>query len=165
MAAASISFRAVPGSIRLGCMGGEGDGGDRETWLIETGDYRDRVMNIADDLPNFAGLKLEPSERALVIYGVGSPPPELTALIEQAPTILTVVWHPSPFTRDELTEETLRLLNQHSGRLTGGGPRTDGTGLRLTTNDNDLLLTQDPVAALGAHYPVSLEYAPFARYA
>jgi len=61
----------------------------------------------------------------------------------------------------ELLAEVDRIMDRQP-KLNSGGPRHDGTGVDFTTTDAVLLNAADPRAALGARYPVSIEYAEIA---
>ncbi|MFN8136176.1 MAG: hypothetical protein U0R79_01170 [Propionicimonas sp.] len=89
---------------------------------------------------------------------MGEPPAELVAAIEQAPAAIRVSWRESPYSQAELTLEVRRIMDAQRGRLTSGAARGDGTCLHFTTTDRSLLDARDPQSALGARYPVTIEY-------
>jgi hypothetical protein len=137
---------------------GEGSYTNDERWGWETVPYRDRVMSVVEVAPNYAGSQIDYEKRELRVYGVGAPTPAIAAVLAEAPPIIRVRWKQASYTLAELTEEALRLLRAHPGRLTSGGGLSDGSGIRLTTTDAELLEAADPRETLGARYPVTIEY-------
>lgn len=130
----------------------------QERWQGEMSAYLDRVMKTARSSPHHAGAELKYETRELVVFGVGEPPEELVAVIEQAPAAIRVSWREAPHSGTELTLEVQRIMDAHPGRLTSGASSHEGTGLLFTTTDRLLLEARDPQSALGARYPVTIEY-------
>lgn len=130
---------------------------DDERWESETSDYCERLLGTAESSPRFAGAEIKYESRELIISGVGPPSDEIAALIDEAPSSIRVTWKEVPYTLAELTNEVLRIMDQRP-RIYGGGARDDGAGISFRTTDAELLASDDPRQALGARYPVSLEF-------
>ena len=111
----------------------------------------------------FSGAELRHRTQEIVIFAVGGPSEEASAVMRDAPKSVRVVWQEALYTQAELSGEALRILRQHIGRLTGAGPRNDGTGLAVTTTDEDLLRAKDPQLVLGARYPVAISFGEAVR--
>jgi hypothetical protein len=135
-----------------------------ERWQIEIDDYRTRLMEIAQASPSYAGGEIRHETRELIIFGVGRPAKALAAIMEQAPSSVHVTWREAPYSLAELTAEMRRIMSGHRGQLHQGGARYDGTGIDFTTTARRLLEADDPQAALGTRYPVSIEYGEPATY-
>ncbi len=137
---------------------------EHERWQIEIDDYRNRLMEIAQASPRYAGGEIRHETRELIIFGVGEPTKALAAIMEQAPSNVHVTWTEAPYSLAELTADMRRIMSEHRGQLNRGGARHDGTGIDFTTTDRRLLETDDPQAVLGTRYPVSIEYGEPATY-
>jgi hypothetical protein len=74
------------------------------------------------------------------------------------------LWQEAPQSLEELASEARRLMTAHRGRLNMGSARHDGTGIKLTTTDAELLAADEPGEILGARYPVSVEFGGPATY-
>lgn len=133
-------------------------------WQVETCEYRDRLMAIAHDSPQYAGSEARPKVRELVVFGVGPPSAAIVAVMAEAPPNMHVTWQEAPYSLEELGPEARRLMSEHRGRLNSCGARHDGTGIDLTTTDRTLLEADDPGKILGARYPVSVEFGELATY-
>jgi len=120
--------------------------------------YVEEVLEIAMASSMHAGAKIDNANHELVVFGVGDPPEALAYAMARAPEIIRVTWQQAPHTLAELSAELRRIMSGQDGRLNGGWPLTDGTGLGFATTDQSLLDTRDPQAALGARYPVTIEY-------
>jgi len=138
---------------------------EHKRWQIEIDDYRNRLMEIAQASPSYAGSEIRHETRELLVFGVGEPTAALVALMDEAPANIRVSWHAAPFSLAELTAEVQRIMTSTAlrGRLYSGGARHDGTGMTFTTDDRSLLDADDPQAAVGTHYPVTIEYGEPAR--
>jgi hypothetical protein len=133
-------------------------------WQMEIEDYRHRLMEIAQASPRYAGSEIRHETRELIIFGVGEPTEALAAIMDLAPPTVDVRWQKAPYSLEELAADVRRIVSEHRGQLTSGGARHDGTGLDFTTTDRRLLEADDPQAALGTGYPVSIEYGEPATY-
>ena len=131
---------------------------EEERWQIATSSYVREVLEVARASPKHTSARFDHANRELVIVGVGEPAEELAKVMRRSPENIRVIWQEAPYTLDELSAEARRILAAHPGRLHGAGPTHDGTGIRLRTNDAELLSADDPQAALGARYPVTIEY-------
>jgi len=127
-------------------------------WQIETSEYRERLMAIAQASPQYAGTEARPEVREFVVFGVGRPTAAMVAMIGEAPSNIHVTWHEAPYSLEELGPEARRLMTEHRTRLNMAWARHDGTGITVTTTDAELLATDDPGKILGARYPVSVEF-------
>jgi hypothetical protein len=127
-------------------------------WQAETSEYRERLMALAQDSPQYAGSEQHPEVRELVVFGVGRPSEAMVAMIREAPWNIRVVWHEAPYSLEELGPEARRLMTEHPARLNSGGARYDGTCIEFTTTDAELLGADDPGRILGARYPVRVEF-------
>ena len=131
-----------------------------ERWQFEIDDYSNRLMEVAQASPNYAGSEIRHETRELLVFGVGEPTPALVALMNEAPANVRVSWHAAPYSRAELRAERQRIMTATTltGRLYTGSVRHDGTGMTFTTDDRSLLDADDPQVALGTPYPVTVEY-------
>jgi hypothetical protein len=129
-------------------------------WQTETDDYRNRLVEIAEASPSYAGSEIRHETREFLVFGVGEPTAALVALIDEAPSSIRVSWHTAPYSLAELTAEVKRIMTATAlrARLYTGGARHDGTGMTFTTDDRSLLDADDPQVALGTVYPVNIEY-------
>ncbi len=127
-------------------------------WHIETCAYRTKVLELAESSPLYAGAELRHETRELLIFGVGEPSAELAEEIERAPANIRISWREAPYSLAELNAEVERILSEQRGRINSGGARHDGTGLRVTTTDRNLLEASDPQGALATRYPITVEY-------
>ena len=128
-----------------------------ERFQQRIGPYVDRLLATFEESGAQAGAAIDHERRELVLYGVGRPPAPLEAMMAGAPAELEVRWRSAPYTRDELVAESERIMAAFT-ELSTGGPRTDGTALEFTTTDADLLAADDPQAALGSRYPVTVRH-------
>ncbi len=78
--------------------------------------------------------------------------------LQQAPDIVRVTWRQVPYTQAKLTSEMRRIMSRFRGRLTSGVARQDGTGIKFTTTDAELLEASEPQVVLECRYPVTIEY-------
>ena len=115
-------------------------------------------MGAVEASGQYAGGEIRHATREFVIYAVGEPSPQVAAILQHAPEMVRIIWRQAPYTHAELTSELQRIMRRFRGRLTGGGARSDGTGIQYTTTDTQLLETSDPQAVLGSRYPVTIEY-------
>jgi len=123
-------------------------------------DYRDRLVAAVEASGTYAGLTTEPHRggRRVHVYGVGDAPPASVAeVIDEAPDILEVVWHPAPYTHAELVAERDRVMDRFP-QLYRGRPTIEGTRLEFGTTDPELLAAPDGQAALGSRYPAVIVY-------
>jgi hypothetical protein len=132
--------------------------GDRRRWGDETGDFRDRLYAVAAASTNYSGSVVDHDKRQVVVHGVGAPTEELAAVMDEAPPTINVTWRQCAHTLVELTDEVLRVMAEHPNQLNSGGARSEGTGIQFTTTDRVSLGSADPTRALGARYPVTLQY-------
>lgn len=130
---------------------------DAERWQLETSSYREQVLRLARSSPLFSGAELIPESQELRVFGLGEPPAAVANLVERAPENIRVVWRAAPYSLEELLAEVRRLLSTQRGRVSGIGPRHDGSALLVTTTDRALLESGDPQAILGTVYPVVIE--------
>jgi hypothetical protein len=128
-----------------------------ERFQQRVGPYLDRLLAAFEESGAHAGAELDRDRREMTLYGVGEAPAAVVAMMAEAPAGLGVHWRSAPYTRDELVTETGRLMAAW-GQLNTGGPRTDGTALEFTTTDAELLSADDPQAALGSRYPVTIRH-------
>ena len=119
--------------------------------------YLNRLIAVFEESAAHAGAELDHERREVVLYGVGQPPASLEAMMAEAPDGLGVQWRSAPYTRNELVTEAQRIMAAFD-ELHTGGPRTDGTALDFTTTDAALLAAEDPQAALGSRYPVTVRH-------
>lgn len=131
---------------------------EAEGFQQRIGPYLDRLLTAFEASTSHSGAELDHDRRELTLYGVGKPAAALVAMMAEAPAGLRVQWRSAPYTREELVAESERIMTA-SDRLHTGGPRTDGTALEFTTTDPDLLSADDPQAALGSRYPVTIRHA------
>jgi hypothetical protein len=132
---------------------------EEERWQSDIDDYCNRLMEVAQASPSYAGSEIRHETRELLVFGVGEPTPALVALMDEAPAYVRVSWHAAPYSRAELTAELQRIMTTTTlrGRLYTGSAR-HGTGMTFTTDDRSLLDADDPQVALGTPYPVTIEY-------
>lgn len=135
-----------------------------ERWQHEIDDYRNRLMEIAQASERYAGSEIRHQTRELIIFGVGRPTQALAAMMDEAPPNVHVMWKEAPYSLGELTAEMRRIMFGHRGQLNQGGARHDGAGIDFTTTDRRLLEAEDPQAALGTRYPLSIRYGEPATY-
>ena len=133
-------------------------------WQAETSEYRERLMALAQDSPQYSGSEQHPEVRELVVFGVGRPSAAMVAMIGEAPPNIHVTWHEAPYSLEELGPEARRLMTEHRTRLNMAWARHDGTGITVRTTDDELLAAVEPGDILGAHYPVIVEFGEPATY-
>ena len=129
-----------------------------ERWQNDIEAYRDRLVGAVMASGQYGGGEIRHATKEFVIFGVGEPSPQVAAILQQAPDNVRIIWRQAPYTHTELTSEMERIMSRFRGRLTGGGARHGGTGIRFTTTDPELLGASDPQAVLGSRYPVTIEY-------
>lgn len=130
---------------------------EAEGFQQRIGPYVERLLTAFEQSTAHAGAELDNDRRELVLYGVGEPPAALQAIMAEAPDELRVQWRAAPYTHQELVAEVQRIMTAFD-KLHTGAPRTDGTALELTTTDAELLAADDPQAALGCRYPVTIRH-------
>jgi hypothetical protein len=133
-------------------------------WQSETSEYRERLMALAQDSPQYSGSEQHPEVRELVVFGVGRPSAAMVAMIGEAPSNIHVTWREAPYSLEELGPEARHLLTENRPLLNMASARHDGTGITVRTTDAELLAADDPGNILGAHYPVSVEFGEPATY-
>lgn len=129
-----------------------------ERWQADLGAYTDRLVGAVVASGQYAGAEIRHATREFIIFAVGEPSPPVVAVLQQAPDIVRVTWRQAPYTQAELTSDMRRIMSRFRGRLTSGVPRHDGTGIKFTTTDAELLEASEPQAVLECRYPVTIEY-------
>ena len=127
-------------------------------WQQETSSYRDELLEIAQASRDFAGAELRHTTRELIVFSAGPPPHEASALLHGAPPNIQVRWREAPYSLRDLTTEVQRLMREQAGLLHTAGPRHDGSGIDVTTTDQELLASDDPSRMLGARYPIRVDF-------
>ncbi|SCG56742.1 chymotrypsin family serine protease [Micromonospora rifamycinica] len=109
-----------------------------------------RITSLAERNPKsgFAGVVADPTARQLQVYWKGEPPADMVAVSRT--TVPTRVL-PAAYTRRELVAAAAKLRRSAGDKLTTVGPRADGAGLLVGTQ-NGL-----PGAASLAGVPVTVQ--------
>jgi hypothetical protein len=126
-------------------------------WQQETASYRDELLEIAQASRDFAGAELRHATRELIVFSAGPAPQEASALLHGAPPNIQVRWREAPYSLRDLTTEVQRLMREHAGLIHTAGARHDGSGIDVTTTDQELLASDDPTRTLGARYPIRVD--------
>ncbi|MCG5472636.1 S1 family peptidase [Micromonospora sp. LAH09] len=120
-----------------------------------------RITNTAERSANsgFAGVVADPTTRQLQVYWKGEPPANLVAVARS--TVATRVL-PAPYSQRELVAAADRLRAAAGDRITTVGPRADGAGLLVGTQDG--LLGATALAGVPVTVQTGVAAAPATRW-
>ncbi|MGC4862457.1 hypothetical protein [Micromonospora sp. DT68] len=120
-----------------------------------------RITNAAQRSASsgFAGVVADPTTRQLQVYWKGEPPANLVATARA--TVATRVL-PAPYSQRELVAAAARLRAAAGDRITTVGPRADGAGLLVGTQDG--LLGATSLAGVPVTVQTGVAAAPATRW-
>ncbi len=120
-----------------------------------------RITNAAQRSANsgFAGIVADPTTRQLQVYWKGEPPANLVATARA--TVATQVL-PAAYSQRELTAAADRLRAAAGNKITTVGPRADGAGLLVGTQDG--LLGAAALAGVPVTVQTGVAAAPATRW-
>ncbi|MEU4474130.1 hypothetical protein [Micromonospora sp. NPDC023888] len=120
-----------------------------------------RITNAAERSANsgFAGVIADPTTRALQVYWKGEPPANLVATARA--TVATKVLS-APYSQRELFAAADRLRAKAGNQITTVGPRADGAGLLVGTQDG--LLGATALAGVPVTVQTGVAAAPATRW-
>ncbi|MEU7751947.1 hypothetical protein AB0B57_15260 [Micromonospora sp. NPDC049101] len=120
-----------------------------------------RITKVAERSANsgFAGIVADPTTRQLQVYWKGEPPAHLVATTRA--TVATKVL-PAPYSQRELVAAADRLLAKVGNQITTVGPRADGAGLLVGTQDG--LLGATALAGVPVTVQTGVAAAPATRW-
>ncbi|MEU7613809.1 hypothetical protein [Micromonospora sp. NPDC049204] len=120
-----------------------------------------RITNAAERSANsgFAGIVADPTTRHLQVYWKGEPPANLVATTRA--TVATKVLS-APYSQRELVAAADRLRAKVGNQITTVGPRADGAGLLVGTQDG--LLGASALAGVPVTVQTGVAAAPATRW-
>ncbi|WP_030335677.1 hypothetical protein [Micromonospora parva] len=121
----------------------------------------ERITKVAERSPNsgFAGIVADPTTRHLQVYWKGEPPASLVATARA--TVATQVL-PAAYSQRELLAAADRLRAKAGNEITTVGPRADGAGLLVGTQDG--LLGAPAMAGVPVTVQTRVAAAPATRW-
>ncbi|MEU8116275.1 hypothetical protein [Micromonospora sp. NPDC048947] len=121
----------------------------------------ERITKVAERSPNsgFAGVVADPTTRHLQVYWKGEPPASLVATARS--TVATTVL-PAAYSQRELLAAADRLRAKAGNEITTVGPRADGAGLLVGTQDG--LLGATAMAGVPVTVETRVAAAPATRW-
>ncbi|MEU7780659.1 hypothetical protein ACIP95_31390 [Micromonospora parva] len=121
----------------------------------------ERITKVAERSPNsgFAGIVADPTTRHLQVYWKGEPPASLVATARA--TVATQVL-PAAYSQRELLAAADRLRAKAGNEITTVGPRADGAGLLVGTQDG--LLGATAMAGVPVTVQTRVAAAPATRW-
>jgi hypothetical protein len=84
----------------------------------------------------FAGIIAAPENRELRVYWKGTPPKDITDLINKLRADVPISTLPASYSKQEMTAEADRLVRTANGAITSAAARPDGSGLNIGVPGN-----------------------------
>lgn len=103
-------------------------------WQRSIASYVGNLTTVLRAQPNHTGHTLDNGLHALVVYGVGQPPPALQREIDAAPPQVSVIWQSVPSTRRQINTAMREISNSNYPMLSSWWPDNSFRGLAVTVH-------------------------------
>ena len=134
-------------------------------WQGSIDGYTNELVTTAEQYDNYTGAAVKYSERAIIVYGAGQPPPEVAELLSRSPGNADARWVTVPYSKDELEQagdELSKVIPRVTSTTYANDYSTIIVGVRgLPTTQSGMQRLRE-LAAQTTDIPVTFEEQGFA---
>ena len=119
-------------------------------WQVDTSNYRDSLLAIAQAHGNYTNAILNDVNHTLVIEGTGSPDADVAAKISAAPSTITASWQSVPYTSVQLNNAAYAAASGPNVISTAANDAGDGITITINSSSGNLVHDSSSLRALVA---------------